>query len=147
MESIYKKNPQNKQKEIPDSFYFCDTKKDADECATLVIQGIKQATASSLWWYEKNQEALPKIGDQYVVTDWEGNAKAIIEVTIIEQTPYHQISPEFAAIEGEGDKSLAYWKKVHKAYYQREMEPHDESFHEEMIIVCEHFKTIDIVEG
>ena len=41
-------NPCNKKKETPLSFYFCDNKKDADECAELVVEGIKQATATSL---------------------------------------------------------------------------------------------------
>lgn len=101
-------NPNNSQKETPLSFYFCDNKKDADECAELVIKGIKQATATSLWWFKKNNEPLPKVGDQYVVTNWDGRAKAVIEVTKIEQTPYNEITAEFAEIEGEGDKSLSY---------------------------------------
>jgi len=73
------KCPNNKLRETPISFYFCDNKKDADECAELVVKKIKQATATSLWWFEKNNEPLPKIGDQYIVTNWEGKAKAIIE--------------------------------------------------------------------
>lgn len=64
---------------------FCDNEIDADECAELVEKGIKRATATSLWWFEKNNESLPKVGDQYIVTDWSGNAKAIIETTKIEQ--------------------------------------------------------------
>jgi uncharacterized protein YhfF len=43
----------NKIRETPSSFYFCDNKKDADQCAELVVKGIKQATATSLWWYKK----------------------------------------------------------------------------------------------
>jgi len=138
------KNPNNKIKETPISFYFCDNKKDADECADLVVKKIKQATATSLWWFEKNNESLPKIGNQYIVTDWNGYAKAVVEVTKVEETPYNQITAEFAQSEGEGDKSLAYWKKVHQAYYTREMEPFNESFDENMIIVCEYFKTIHL---
>jgi uncharacterized protein YhfF len=136
------KNPNNKFKDTPTSFYFCDNKKDANECAELVVNNIKKATATSLWWYEKNNEPLPQIGDQYVVTDWSGNAKAIIEVTKVVKTPYNQITSEFAKTEGEGDKSLSYWKKVHKAYYSREMKPFNETFDENMIIVCEYFKTV-----
>jgi|TARA_B110000908_G_C10022484_1_gene343539 uncharacterized protein YhfF len=135
-------NPENKNKKTPISFYFCDNKKDADECAELVVKGIKRATATSLWWFEKNNEILPKIGDQYIVTDWDGNAKAVIETIKIEQVPYNKITSEFAEIEGEGDKSLEYWKRVHKDYYTREMEPYNEQFDENMIIVCEQFKTI-----
>jgi uncharacterized protein YhfF len=50
-------------KKIPPSFYICDNEIDANECAELVVKEIKQATATSLWWYEKNNEPLPNIGD------------------------------------------------------------------------------------
>ena len=132
----------NKVKTIPVSFYFCDNENDANECAELVIKGIKQATAASLWWYEKNNLPLPKVGEQYIVTDWNGNAKAVIETTKIESTPFNKVTPEFAKTEGEGDKSLEYWKLVHQAYFTREMKPYNEKFDENMIIVCEYFKTI-----
>jgi len=136
-------NKSTKKKiKTPPSFYFCDNEFDANECADLVVKGIKRATATSLWWYKKNNESLPKIGDQYIITDWNGNAKAIIETTKIEQVPYNKITSEFAEIEGEGDKSLEYWKKVHKDYYTREMKPFNEQFDENMIIVCEQFKTV-----
>lgn len=140
--AFLKENPNNRIKNTPLSFYFCDNEKDADECAELVVKGIKQATATSLWWFEKNNETLPKVGDQYVVTNWNGYAKAVIETIKIEQIPYNQITSEFAAVEGEGDKSLEYWKRVHEAYYKREMEPYGDKFDENMIIVCEYFKTI-----
>jgi len=141
-EAFLIKYPDNPIKKAPISFYFCDNEKDANECADLVVNGIKQATATSLWWFEKNKEPLPKVGDQFIITDWAGNAKAIIETTKIDPTPYNEITAEFAATEGEGDKSLAYWKRVHEAYYSREMAPYNEKFDENMIIVCEYFKTI-----
>ena len=136
------KNPHNRIKDIPESIYFCDNEKDADECADLVAQGIKQATATSLWWFKKNNESLPEIGDQFIVTDWKGNAKAIIQTAKIELVPFNKVTAEFAETEGEGDKSLKYWKEVHEAYYKREMEPSGDKFDENMIIVCEYFKTI-----
>lgn len=135
-------NPQNKTKKTPVSYYFCDNEKDANECIVLVEKGIKRATATSLWWFEKNKEPLPKVGDLYIVTDWYGNAKAIIETTKVEKTSYNEITAEFAAAEGEGDKSLTYWKDVHKAYYTRELKAYNEKFDENMMIVCEYFKTI-----
>ncbi len=131
-----------KSRKQPISFYFCDNEYDANGCANLVVEKIKQATASSLWWYDKNNEKLPGIGNIYIVTDWVGKAKAIIETTKIEKVPYDEITPEFAGIEGEGDKSLEYWKDVHWDYYSREMKPHNEKPTNDMIIVCEYFKTI-----
>lgn len=135
-------NPDNLRKEIPESYYFCDNEKDANECADLVSKSIKKATATSLWWFEKNNEPLPQIGAQAIITDWHGKPRAIIETIRIDPTPYNEITPGFAETEGEGDKSLDYWKKVHKAYYKREMEPYGDNFEENMIIICEYFKTI-----
>jgi uncharacterized protein YhfF len=135
-------NPEKKNLKTPLSFYFSDSEFDANDCADLVAKGIKKATATSLWWFEKNNEPLPKVGNQYIITDWNGNAKAVIETTKIEQVAYNRITSEFAEIEGEGDKSLEYWKKVHKDYYTREMKPFNEQFHENMIIVCEQFKIV-----
>ena len=60
--AFLKDHPNNRLKKTPLSFYFCDNEKDADTCAELVVKGIKQATATSLWWYEKNGETLPKVG-------------------------------------------------------------------------------------
>ncbi len=131
-----------KSTKIPESYFFCDNEKDANACAELVVKGIKQATATSLWWFKKYKRPLPKIGDQAIITNWHGTPKAIIQTTKITLTPYHKITQDFAETEGEGDKSLAYWRSVHKAYYKREMEPYGDKFHKNMIIVCEHFKTI-----
>ncbi|MCF6360483.1 MAG: ASCH domain-containing protein [Cyclobacteriaceae bacterium] len=135
-------NSDFKSRQQPIPFYFCDNEYDANDCANLVIKKNKQATAASLWWYEKNNEKLPEIGDINIITDWNGKAKAIIETTKIEKVRYHEITPEFARMEGEGDKSLAYWKDVHWNYYSREMKPHNEKPANDMIIVCEYFKTI-----
>ena len=137
-------NPEKKNIKTPISFYFCDNEIDANECAVLVVKGIKRATATSVWWYEKNNEPLPKVGDQYIITDWNGNAKAVIETIKIEQVPYNKITAEFAQIEGEGDKSLEQLKRIHKDYYTREMKPFTQQFDENMIIMCEQFKIVDL---
>lgn len=126
----------------PTAFYFCNNKKDADECADLVVRKIKQATSPSLWWFEKNNESLPKKGDIAIVTNWEGEPKAIIKTTKIEIVKFKDITEQYAYIEGEGDKSLAYWKKVHWDYYKKEMIEHNETPSEDMEIVCEYFETI-----
>ena len=135
-------NPEYSSKVIPPSYYFCDNKKDADECADLVVKDIKKATATSLWWFRQHNEILPKVGDLAIVTDWKGNPKAIINTTKIEHVAFNQITAEFAEIEGEGDKSLKYWKEVHQAYYEREMKTYSDEFDENMIIVYEHFRRI-----
>ena len=126
----------------PESFYFCDNEKDANDCAKLVVKKIKQATAPSLWSFEINNEKLPRKGDLNIITNWNKVPQAIILTTKIELIKFSEITAKFAQREGEGDKSLAYWKKVHKAYYEREMQGHKEEFSKDMIIVCQYFDTI-----
>ena len=95
-----------------------------------MVKNIKQATAPSLWFFKINNEKLPRQGDLNIITDWNKIPQAIILTT------------KFAQREGEGDKYLAYWRKVHKAYYKREMQGYKEEFSKDMIIVCQYFDTI-----
>jgi len=128
--------------EQPQSFFFCDNKREADECADLVVQKIKQATSPSVWWFKKNNEPFPKIGDIAIVTNWDGEPKAIIRTIKVEIVKFKDITPEYAQIEGEGDKTLDYWKKAHWDYYTNEMKEFNEYPSKEMEIVCEYFETI-----
>ena len=137
-----KHNPDYLRLNEPQSFYFCDNKKDADECAELVVQKIKQATSPSLWSFSKKNESLPSIGDLAIVTDWNNNPKAIIKTTKIEIVQFKNITAGYALVEGEGDKSLENWKKTHWDYYTNEMKEFEEYPDEEMDIVCEYFETI-----
>lgn len=135
-------NPAYRQAETPPCYYFCDNKKDADDCAELVGRGIKQATTHALSWFQTNKEALPAPGDLAIVTDWDGTPRAIIKTTKVEIVQFKDITPEYAAIEGEGDKSLAYWKEVHWSYYARELRDYHVEPTADMELVCEYFETI-----
>lgn len=128
-------------KELP-SWYFCDNPKDADECAAWVLSGDKRATASSLWWLEHSGEPMPEVGDLNIVTNWSGVAQCIIKTTQVVVRPYLEIDAAFAHLEGEGDKSLAYWRQVHWAYYHRELAIYGQRPTLDMPIVCESFEVV-----
>lgn len=138
------KNPAYADLEQPPSYYFCDNKKDADECAELIALGIKQATTHSLSWFHTQNEALPTVGDLAITTNWAGVPKAVIKTTKVEIVKFKDITAEYAFIEGEGDKGLAYWKNVHWEYYTREMKDHNKSPSLDMELVCEYFETIHL---
>lgn len=122
------------------AWHFCDNKADADELAELVLAGTKRATAGLVWAYEAEDEPLPRVGDYSVITDWEGNARCIIRSTSVEIVPFDAVSADFAAIEGEGDGSLDYWRRVHEVAFTRELAESGEVFHPEMLVVCETFE-------
>ena len=136
------KHPAYQQLETPQSYYFCDNQKDADECAELIRAGIKQATTHSLSWLQINNENMPVKGDLAIVTDWNGNPVAVTKTIKVEIVQFEDITPDYALIEGEGDKSLDYWKKVHWDYYTRELSEYNLQPTLDMKLVCEHFQTI-----
>lgn len=125
-----------------EAWHFCSNQKDADELADLVKAGTKRATASLMEAYQAEGESLPAVGDYSVIINWAGEAQCIIRTTKVDFVPYGQVSQAFAATEGEGDGSLAYWRKVHWPIFKREMEALGKSPNEEMLIVCEEFEVV-----
>ena len=126
----------------PAAWHFCDNQADADELAELVLAGRKRATAGALWSYEAEDEPLPQPGDFSIVTDWDGAAVCVIRTTAVEVVPFDEVSEEFAATEGEGDASLAFWREAHWAAFSRELEGIGRSPQPDMPVVCERFEVV-----
>ena len=128
--------------DAPRVTHFCDNEKDANECLKLVLTGTKRATSHSLLGLQLRKEPLPKIGDFTIITDWKGKAQCIVRTVAVRLKPFYSIRESYAKIEGEGDKSLDYWKKVHWDYYTRELEPYGRNPVDSMIVVCEIFEKV-----
>lgn len=128
--------------DAPKVIHFCDNEKDANVCANLVSKDIKQATSHSLLGLQLRNEKLPQIGDFAIVTDWSGKAKCVIRTTGVRLIPYFAIREEQARLEGEGDKSLDHWRKVHWDYYTRELAEFGKAPKESMIVVFEQFEKL-----
>ena len=124
------------------AWHFCNDEQGANALYPLVLSGQKQATASCLWVYEAEREPVPKPGDYSIILDWEGNARCIIETTRVDIVPFNEVTEEFAAIEGEGDGSLDYWRRVHVEFFQEECEGIGRGFTEDMPVICEQFNVV-----
>jgi uncharacterized protein YhfF len=122
------------------AFAFGDGAAMADELAALVLQGTKRATASALWAYEAEGEALPRPGDLSIVADGSGTPRCVIETLAVEVVPFREVTEAFAHAEGEGDRSLAYWRRVHRAFFTRELAAAGQAFDASMPVVCERFE-------
>ncbi len=125
-----------------DAYYFCADEKNANICASLVLQGEKRATASLLWWYEVENEPLPEVGNLSAITNWDGIPQCIIETTSVEVKSFNEVSPEFAFEEGEGDKSLENWRKDHWNFFSMECKELGREPSEDMLVILEKFKVI-----
>lgn len=113
-----------------------------DLLAQLVLKGIKTATASAYDLYELDQESLPHVGTYEVVLDGQGQAVCIVHITKVEVLPFDQVSAEHAYKEGEGDRSLVWWRQAHQDFFQPYFEEAGLVFSEQSPIVLEEFQVV-----
>jgi uncharacterized protein YhfF len=89
----------------------------ATELGLLVRDGPKRATASRRSDYG-DDEPLPAAGDLAVILDGDGRPLCVIRTTAVEERAFGDVDEEFAWTEGEGDRSLAYWRKAHIDFFR-----------------------------
>ncbi|MEJ8840451.1 ASCH domain-containing protein [Ramlibacter sp. AN1133] len=125
-----------------EAFAFGDTESLANGLAELVLREVKRATAGSAWTYEAQGKSLPKRGDLSIVTDWAGTPLCVIETEAVDVVPFGEVCATFAAIEGEGDGSLSFWREAHRQYFTRECIRIGRLFSEDMPVACERFRVV-----
>jgi uncharacterized protein YhfF len=101
----------------PPDWSFGSSPEMADELLDLVLAGTKTATASALSDYDADGEQVPRAGDLSIVTDGAGHPRALIVTTDVQVVPFDEVTAAHAYAEGEGDRSLAFWRRVHARYF------------------------------
>ena len=124
------------------SWYFGTGGEMADELVALVLAGTKRATAGALWSYELEGDSLPQPGDYSVILDGADEPRCIIRTTSVDVVRFEQVSAEFAAAEGEGDRSLEYWRDGHWHYFTLELAEFGREPSLDMPVVCERFEVV-----
>jgi uncharacterized protein YhfF len=125
-----------------EAFHFDDNAEDSDALAKLVLAGRKRATAALMWTFEHDQRAPPAPGDVSIVTDFAGTPLCVIRTTKVEVVPYEEVTAGFAAIEGEGDGSLEFWRRVHWAFFGRMCRNIGREPSQRMPVFCEQFEVV-----
>lgn len=115
---------------------------DPDELATLTLNGTKTATASGYELYGIENEPLPEVGEFNVILDGQDNAICITRTTKVYVVPFKEVTESHAFKEGEGDRSLAYWRRVHIEFFEKAYQEGGISFQPDSKVVCEEFKRI-----
>ena len=123
----------------PPAWAFGATPEQADELLDLVLAGTKTATASSQADYEKEGEDLPTPGTLGIVVDGAGHPRALVVTTEMRVVPFDQVDADHARDEGEGDRSLEYWRVVHERYFAEHAEG---GFLPDMPVVLERFRVL-----
>jgi len=128
--------------EVPQAWSFGDSEEMANELGALVRKGIKTTTCSLLWEYEHDGDALPEAGELSIITDRNGQPICLIETTEVQIRPYDQVDAQFAYEEGEGDRSLAYWRQAHWHFFSKVCDRIGRKVEDSMPLICERFQVI-----
>ncbi|MBE6812752.1 MAG: ASCH domain-containing protein [Ruminococcaceae bacterium] len=115
---------------------------DADLLAELVRCGKKTACSSLHEVYAHENAPLPKAGQYSVVLDSRENAVCVIRTTLVYMCAFNKVSPLHAAKEGEGNGSLAYWRREHEDFFRKELSAIDLPFTRQTPVVCEEFELV-----
>jgi uncharacterized protein YhfF len=110
----------------------------ATELALLVRDGPKRATAGLASDYEDENEGFPESGDLSVILDGHGRPVCVIRTTAVEVRRFGDVDAAFAWDEGEGDRTLEWWRRAHRwIFEQRGIHIDDNT-----AMVLEHFELL-----
>ena len=115
---------------------------EADLLAKLALEGTETATASAYDLYAVDNDPLPEVGSYDVILDGQEQAVCIIKIIKVSIVPFKDVSAEHAWKEGEGDKSLDYWRDVHEEFFKPYFEECGLTFTPESLIVLEEFQVV-----
>lgn len=112
---------------------------DNEKLISLVLSGDKRATISLYSEYIEDKKSLPKIGERSIILHDDNTDACLIEIENVIITEFKNITGELAFIEGEGDKSLEYYRNEHYKIFKNI----DSNFSDESKVVFEIFRVIE----
>jgi len=121
------------------TFTFGDGEALCNELLELVRSGKKTATCGALRDFGPHGESLPVVGRRDIALNWDGTPALVIETVEVTQRRFCDVDEDFALDEGEND-NLEGWRRDHQRYFER-----IGGFDDEMLLVCERFKLVEVV--
>ncbi|MGN1190606.1 MAG: GNAT family N-acetyltransferase [Candidatus Ornithospirochaeta sp.] len=142
-EELWKKYLESgKQDEKYEAWAFCGGGKEADELLALVKEGKKRGTASSLIAYVTENEEVPAPSAKSIVLDSNNEAHLVIVTRKVTITPFVDVHPYHGYLEGEGNRTLDYWREVHERFFAPDYKESGKEFDPKGEVVLEEFDVI-----
>ncbi len=124
---------------------FGDSPALSEELLALIRSGPKRAGTSLLWACEADGESIARAGDIEIVLDHRGEPALVTRITDVSVVPFNEVTAAYAAIEGEGDGSLEYWRRAHWNFFSRECRRVGREPTQDMPVVCNIFELLQIL--
>jgi uncharacterized protein YhfF len=114
-----------------DRFSFGDSPTLGDEIAELVLAGRKRATCWAI-----SDGPITNVGKRMVT---ERASQGVLETVELVQWRFSEIDEAFAFDEGEGDRTLTYWRTALQSYFER----HGTFSPDMVLFFCERFWLVE----
>ncbi|WP_407159865.1 ASCH domain-containing protein [Bradyrhizobium sp. STM 3557] len=121
-----------------ETFSFGDSPDLANSLLELVLSGRKRATC----WAESQGLLSAELGKMMVVLDGQGVPKAVLKTIELTKRRFDEVDEAFAYDEGEGDRSLQYWREAHRRYFTRLGQ-----YAPDMMLWCERFELVERIRA
>ena len=115
------------------------------ELLDLIKSGRKRAGTGLLWAYEYDKEPIAQTGDIEIVIDHNNQPALVTRVVSSVVVAFNRVTAAYAAIEGEGDGSLDYWRKGHWNFFSRECLRIGKEPTQTMPVICNIFELLHIL--
>jgi uncharacterized protein YhfF len=96
------------------------------------------STKRATCWAESQGLLSAKVGKLMVVLDGQGVPKAVLKTTELTKRRFDEVDQAFAYDEGEGDRTLQYWREAHTRYFTRLGR-----YAPDMMLWCERFELVE----
>ncbi|NJC68815.1 ASCH domain-containing protein [Planosporangium thailandense] len=123
-----------------------------DQLVAAILSGAKTSTSGLVVEYERENEPLPKVGQQLAVVDSEDRPVAVIELTELRVLPLAAVDLRHALDEGEGYQSVAEWRAGHESFWhsaEMRAELGDPGFtvNDDTLVLAQRFRLVRAVRG
>lgn len=122
--------------------HFGDSPALADQLLAPVVEGAKRATSSLVVEYVIEKEPLPRVGTHWIACDGHGTPRVILRTTELRLGRFESVDADFAAAEGEDDRTLESWRREHSRYWMRVCTRLGHEWSEDDEIVMERFAVV-----
>jgi uncharacterized protein YhfF len=102
-----------------------------------VLAGAKTATAGLLAEYEAEGEAMPSVGERFLLLDYDDEPVAVVETTELRVLRAAEVDLAFARDEGEGFDSVEEWRAAHESFWA------GTQITDDTLVVAERFRLVE----
>lgn len=121
---------------------YAGGRKGTDALIRLYRAGKKTAGSGLVKDYETAGDPLPKVGDFWILLDSRDRPQFLLKTIRTELNTFGRIPKSVARAEGEGDLSVAYWKKAHARFFFPFLSEWGIDDIDKAVVITEHFEIV-----